>query len=141
MKKKLTAIIATLLLTFSFAAASTPATAFAATWYKPSQFGIGDGDTQNYDIELLSGNTIRYRSDRGSDTPILGKWHKAKLTKSTVYLRGSLNRYTNGHIDFLKKSNKNTFKKYVRTHKYTTYGISVKNGKVKSVAFDAVVAG
>lgn len=142
MNKKISTLIATTLLAFSFIFTSLPVDVYAATkWYTTDQIGVSVYNPSLFDIKV-SGNTVKYRSLIDSETGAYTKWKTAKLTSKTKYYRGDKKRFFDqGRADYLKKSNKKTFKSFYNKVKNEAYGVTAKGGKVTIMIFNAQVAG
>ena len=111
---------------------------------------------QNYLVESVSGNTLKYRVIKSTVTDETGSLKTAKLTSSTVYLRGNKTQYDKlsayfstphwskndfttamNKVPYLKKNTKSNFSSYVKKNDYCRCGIKIKNGKVKAICYDA----
>lgn len=115
-----------------------PTDAYATTWYTPEHFGFTGYGYQTDEVKSVKDKTIKYRMINFDDSDDYHeKWHKAKLTSSTVYVRGSINRFNSGKSKFMKKSTKSAFLKFYKKRPNLACGVIVKDGKVKVIAFDS----
>ena len=137
-----------------------PVSASAKTYYSMKQLGVSNyTGTPNYQVKKWKGNTIKYRkfdTSKGSDYPKTSKWKTAKITKSTKYYKGNVNRfykvldnymddegrYSPRKVKFISKTSKSNFKKYYRKNSsFVWINMVIKKGKIKKIIYGAQVAG